>query len=82
MKYKSRYYDAGDWELCHTSLSNFTAAAEDMVECKEVNITMMMMMVECKEVSIIMTIMMLVDCKEVQIMTMIMMMNMLQHHHK
>ena len=58
MKYKSRYYDAGDWELCHTSLSNFTAAAEDMVECKEVNITMMMMMVECKEVSIIMTMMM------------------------
>ena len=57
MKYKSRYY-AGDWELCHTSLSNFTAAAEDMVECKEVNITMMMMMVECKEVSIIMTMMM------------------------
>ena len=56
MKYKSRYYDAGDWELCHTSLSNFTAAAEDMVECKEVNIMMLMMMVmmvvvEWKEVN-------------------------------
>ena len=56
MKYKSRYYNAGDWELCHTSLSNFTAAAEDMVECKEVNIMMLMMMVmmvvvEWKEVN-------------------------------
>jgi len=29
------FYGTGDWELCHTSLSNFTAAAEDMVECKE-----------------------------------------------
>ena len=28
---------AGDWELCHTSLANFTQAAEDMVECKEVS---------------------------------------------
>ena len=28
----------GDWDLCHTSLSNFTQSAEDMVECKEVNI--------------------------------------------
>ena len=53
---KIRYYGAGDWELCHTSLSNFTAAAEDMVECKEVNIMMLMMMVmmvvvEWKEVN-------------------------------
>ena len=67
MKYKSRYYNAGDWELCHTSLSNFTAAAEDMVECKEVNImmvmTMMMMMM-------VMVMMVVVEWKEVNNMYM------------
>ena len=67
---KIRYYGAGDWELCHTSLSNFTAAAEDMVECKEVNIMMMMMMM------MMMVMMVVVEWKEV------VMMNMLQHNNE
>ena len=56
---KIRYYGAGDWELCHTSLSNFTAAAEDMVECKEVNIMMVMTMMMMMMVMVMMMMMMM-----------------------